>query len=265
MITISFYNNKGGVAKTTSVITTASCLVELGKRVLVVDIDPQGNCSDAAGVYDGSESQRTIFDLLMMGNRSNQMDIRNEVNKLKRFSDLHGCDVIPSNILLDGFQDQMANSINREYRLKKIISCLQQDYEYCLVDCPPSLSLLSVNALVASNFVIIPCDSSKYALMGMGNLIKKYNEIRDECNPELAILGILNTKVDGRYTTAKTSREKLAEYFGNLLFETFIPQNVAVEKSQYESLSLQSYDKKSTAYKAYQCFTKELIARVQAG
>jgi chromosome partitioning protein len=265
MITISFYNNKGGVAKTTSVITTASCLVELGKRVLVVDIDPQGNCSDAAGVYDGSESQRTIFDLLMMGNRSDQMDIRNEVNKLKRFSDLHGCDVIPSNILLDGFQDQMANSINREYRLKKIISCLQQDYDYCLVDCPPSLSLLSVNALVASDFVIIPCDSSKYALMGMGNLIKKYNEIRDECNPELAILGILNTKVDGRYTTAKTSREKLAEYFGNLLFETFIPQNVAVEKSQYESLSLQSYDKKSTAYKAYQCFTKELIARVQAG
>lgn len=265
MITISFYNNKGGVAKTTSVITTASCLAELGKRVLVVDIDPQGNCSDAAGVYDGSESQRTIFDLLMMGNRSNQMNIRNEVNKLKRFSDLHGCDVIPSNILLDGFQDQMANSINREYRLKKIISCLQQDYDYCLVDCPPSLSLLSVNALVASDFVIIPCDSSKYALMGMGNLIKKYNEIRDECNPELAILGILNTKVDGRYTTAKTSREKLAEYFGNLLFETFIPQNVAVEKSQYESLSLQSYDKKSTAYKAYQCFTKELIARVQAG
>jgi chromosome partitioning protein len=265
MITISFYNNKGGVAKTTSVITTASCLAELGKRVLVVDIDPQGNCSDAAGVYDGSESQRTIFDLLMMGNRSNQMDIRNGVNKIKRFSDLHRCDVIPSNILLDGFQDQMANSINREYRLKKIISCLQQDYDYCLVDCPPSLSLLSVNALVASDFVIIPCDSSKYALMGMGNLIKKYNEIRDECNPELAILGILNTKVDGRYTTAKTSREKLAEYFGDLLFETFIPQNVAVEKSQYESLSLQSYDKKSTAYKAYQCFTKELIARVQAG
>jgi chromosome partitioning protein len=193
------------------------------------------------------------------------MDIRNEVNKVKCFSDLHGCDVIPSNILLDGFQDQMANSINREYRLKKIISCLQQDYDYCLVDCPPSLSLLSVNALVASDFVIIPCDSSKYALMGMGNLIKKYNEIRDECNPELAILGILNTKVDGRYTTAKTSREKLAQYFGDLLFETFIPQNVAVEKSQYESLSLQSYDKKSNAYKAYQCFTKELIARVQAG
>jgi chromosome partitioning protein len=265
MITISFYNNKGGVAKTTSVITTASCLVELGNRVLVVDIDPQGNCSDAAGVYDGSDNQRTIYDLLMMGNRSGQSDVRNEVNKVKRFSDLHCCDVIPANILLDGFQDQMASSINREYRLKKLISCLQQDYDYCLVDCPPSLSLLSVNALVASDFVVIPCDSSKYALMGMGNLIKKYNEIRDECNPELAILGILNTKVDGRYTTAKTSREKLAEYFGDLLFETFIPQNVAVEKSQYESSSLQAYDKKSTAYKAYQCFTKELIARVQTG
>lgn len=265
MITISFYNNKGGVAKTTSVITTASCLVELGKRVLVVDIDPQGNCSDAAGVYDGSESQKTIYDLLMLGNRSNPLDVRNQVSEVKRFSNLHGYDVIPSNILLDGFQDQMASSINREYRFKKIISCLQQDYDYCLVDCPPSLSLLSVNALVASEFVIIPCDSSKYALMGMGNLIKKYNEIKDECNPELSILGILNTKVDGRYTTAKTSREKLAEYFGDLLFETFIPQNVAVEKSQYESLSLQTYDKKSTAYKAYQCFTKELIARVQTG
>jgi ATPases involved in chromosome partitioning len=263
MITISFYNNKGGVAKTTSTVITASCLSELGKRVLVVDIDPQGNCSDTIGVYDDLENQKTIYDLLIMGNRTNESDLIKEVNKVRRFSEFHCCDVLPSNILLDGFQDQMATAINREYRLKKIISCVQGDYDYCLIDCPPSLSLLSVNALVASDFVIIPCDSSKYALMGMGNLIKKYNEIRDECNPKLVILGILNTKVDGRYTTAKTSREKLAEYFGDLLFETYIPQNVAVEKSQYESLSLQAYDKKSTAYKAYQSFTRELIARVQ--
>lgn len=264
MITIAFYNNKGGVAKTTSVITTASCLVQFGKRVLLVDVDPQANCSDAAGVYDGSEDVKTIFDLLMIGNRYDELHFRNEINKVKRFSKELNCDVLSSNILLDGFQDQIANSINREYRLKKVLSFLRQDYDYCLIDCPPSLSLLSVNALVASNFIVIPCDSSKYALTGMGNLINKYNEIKDGCNPELAILGILNTKVDGRYTTAKTSREKLAEYFGDLLFETFIPQNAAVEKSQYESLSLQEYDKQSPAFKAYERFTKELISRVEA-
>jgi chromosome partitioning protein len=258
MVTISFYNNKGGVAKTTSVITTASCLVGLGKKVLLVDMDPQANCSDAAGVYDGSEDVLTIFDLL-----NHRLSIQ-EVKKVKRFSAELQCDVLRSNILLDGFQDQMANSINREYRLKKVLSPLQLNYDYCFIDCPPSLSLLSVNALVASNFVVIPCDSSKYALTGMGNLIKKYNEIKEECNPDLDILGILNTKVDGRYTTAKTSREKLAEYFGDLLFKTFIPQNAAVEKSQYESLSLQTYDKNSSAYKAYECFAKELISRVEA-
>lgn len=258
MVIISFYNNKGGVAKTTSVITTASCLVQLGKKVLLVDMDPQANCSDAAGVYDGSEKGATIFDLL-----THRLPVK-EVGKVKRFSGELQCDVLRSNILLDGFQDQMANSINREYRLKKIISFLKLDYDYCLIDCPPSLSLLSVNALVASNFVVIPCDSSKYALTGMGNLIKKYNEIKEECNPDLDILGILNTKVDGRYTTAKTSREKLGEYFGDLLFDTFIPQNAAVEKSQYESLALHTYDKNSSAYKAYEGFAKELISRVEA-
>ena len=264
VITISFYNNKGGVAKTTSVVTTASCLVQSGKRVLLVDVDPQANCSDAAGVYDGSEDKKTIFDLLMMGNRYDQLHFRNEINEVKCFSEELHCDVLISNILLDGFQDQIASSINREYRLKKVLALLQQDYDFCLIDCPPSLSLLSVNALVASNFVVIPCDSSKYALTGMGNLIKKYHEIKDECNPELSILGILNTKVDGRYTTAKTSREKLAEYFGDLLFDTFIPQNAAVEKSQYEALSLQAYDKNSPAYKSYKSFTKELLSRVEA-
>lgn len=264
MITISFYNNKGGVAKTTSVITTASCLVQLGKRVLLVDVDPQANCSDAAGVYDGSEDVKMILDLLMMGNRYDELSFRNEINEVKRFSKQLNCDVLCSNILLDAFQDQIANSINREYRLKKALTFLQQDYDYCLIDCPPSLSLLSVNALVASNFVVIPCDSSKYALTGMGTLIQKYNEIKDGCNPHLSILGILNTKVDGRYTTAKTSREKLAEYFGDLLFDTYIPQNAAVEKSQYEAIPLRAYDKSSPAYKAYECFTKELISRVEA-
>lgn len=257
MAVISFYNNKGGVAKTTSVITTASCLAQLGKKVLLIDMDPQANCSDAAGVYDGSEDAATIFDLL-----TQQIDLK-EVRQVICFSEVLQCHVLKANILLDGFQDKMANAINREYRLKKIVSALETEYDYCLIDCPPSISLLSVNALVASDFIVIPCDSSKYALTGMGNLIRKFNEIKEECNSTLEILGILNTKVDGRYTTAKTSREKLNEYFGELLFNTYIPQNSAVEKSQYESIPLQTYDKSSSAYKAYNLFTKELISRVE--
>jgi len=264
LVTISFYNNKGGVAKTTSTITTASCLVQMDRKVLLVDMDPQANCSDAAGVYNGSEEAQTIYNLLMLPiNQHVTPSFLNEVNKVKHFSEVLKCDVLNSNILLDGFQDQIASSINREYRLKRILSVLQHQYDYCLIDCPPSLSLLSVNALVASKYIVIPCDSSKYALTGMGNLIKKFNEIKDGCNPELTILGILNTKVDGRYTTAKTSREKLAEYFGELLFKTFIPQNAAVEKSQYESLDLLTYEKNSPAFKAYESFVKELISRVE--
>lgn len=265
MITISFYNNKGGVAKTTTAITTATCLAQTGKKVLLVDMDPQGNCSDAAGVYNGSEEAQTIFDLLTFSmNQYADPHFKEVVNSVKRYSEVACCDILNSNILLDGFQDQIANSINREYRLKKVLSIFQDRYDYCLIDCPPSLSLLSVNALTASDYIVIPCDSSKYALTGMGNLIHKYNEIKEGCNPSLDILGILNTKVDGRYMTAKTSREKLAEYFGELLFDTFIPQNASVEKSQYESQTLLAYDKKSPALKAYRMFTKELIARVEA-
>lgn len=265
MISISFYNNKGGVAKTTTAITTASCLVNIGKKVLLVDMDPQGNCSDAAGVFDGMEDAKTIYDLLMVptGHQSNPEFIH-VIKEVTRYSDTIGCDVLCSNILLDGFQDQIINTINREYRLKRVLTYVQEAYDYCLIDCPPSLSLLTVNALTASDYVVIPCDSSKYALTGMGNLINKYHEIKEGCNPDLTILGILNTKVDGRYTTAKTSREKLAQYFGDLLFDTYIPQNSSVEKSQYESQSLYTYDRNGAALKAYESFTKELIARVKA-
>jgi chromosome partitioning protein len=264
VVTISFYNNKGGVAKTTTVIATSTCLAHLQKKVLMVDMDPQGNCSDAARVDDVSEQSKTIYDLLMLSPQNYaDSNFHDAVHAVIRRSEILGCDILPANILLDGFQDQISSSINREYRLKKILATIQDTYDYCLVDCPPSLSLLSVNALTASNYIVIPCDSSKYALTGMGNLIHKYNEIKDGCNPELAILGILNTKVDGRYTTAKTSREKLAEYFGDLLFETYIPMNSAVEKSQYESSSLLSYDRNSSAFKAYQAFTEELTYRVE--
>lgn len=263
VITISFYNNKGGVAKTTTAVITASCLArQMGKKVLLVDMDPQANCSDSAGVYDGAEEAKTIYHLMLLSAGKSNV-LQEEIQKVKCYSKELQCDVLRSNILLDGFQDQMANSINREYRLKKVLSVLQNDYDYCLIDCPPSLSLLTVNALVASNYVIIPCDSSKYALTGMGNLIEKYYEIKEGCNPDLEILGILNTKVDGRYTTAKTSREKLAEYFGDLLFETFIPQNAAVEKSQYESSSLLTYSRNSPAFKAYELFARELVSRVE--
>ena len=265
MIRISFYNNKGGVAKTTTAITTASCLVDMGKKVLLVDMDPQGNCSDAAGVFDGAEDAKTIYELLMLPtSRYSDPGLTQVIKDVARYSTVLGCDVLCSNILLDGFQDQIINSINREYRLRRVLDFVQDSYDYCLIDCPPSLSLLTVNSLTASDYVVIPCDSSKYALTGMGNLIMKYHEIKEGCNPNLTILGILNTKVDGRYTTAKTSREKLAQYFGDLLFDTYIPQNASVEKSQYESQSLYTYDRNGAALKAYESFTKELIARVEA-
>lgn len=265
LVTISFYNNKGGVAKTTSVITTAFCLKQKGKRVLVVDMDPQGNCSDALGVYDGGEQAKTVFSLLTLSavEYINTNNLNELIEDVIQSSEAFGCSVLPSNILLDGFQDYVANALNREYRLKRVLSVLQDQYDYCLIDCPPSLSLLSVNALSASNFIVIPCDSSKYALTGMGNLIRKYHEIKEGCNPELDILGILNTKVDGRYTTAKTSRAKLAEYFGDLLFDAYIPQNASVEKSQYESKPLFIYDRMSPAFQAYESFVEELKLRVQ--
>ncbi|BAU26389.1 chromosome partitioning protein [Aneurinibacillus soli] len=260
MTIISLYNNKGGVAKTTTAITTASCLVQLGKRVLLLDLDPQANASDAAGI--GEEGNVSLLLELLLTSRGSDPFSMGQVDGLRRPSSIIGCDVIPASPALDQFAEQAAQGTNREFRLQTILAPLRSSYDYILIDCPPSLSLLTMNALAASDYVVIPCDSSKYALTGMSNLITKYNKIRESCNQTLEIAGILNTKVEMRAQTSRLSREKLADYFGDLLFTSYIPKSASVEKSQYAGETLLTYDRHSPALAAYQSFTKELIQRV---
>lgn len=157
MVTISFYNNKGGVAKTTTTVTSASCLAQMGMKVLLVDMDPQGNSSDAAGVFDGSEEAKTVYDLLLLPvSRYSDPRFVDLVKDITKYSATIDCEVLNANILLDSFQDQIASSVNREYRLRKVLEVVKSQYDYCLIDCPPSLSLLTVNALTASDYIVIP-------------------------------------------------------------------------------------------------------------
>ncbi|WCN37986.1 ParA family protein [Aneurinibacillus uraniidurans] len=260
MTTISLYNNKGGVAKTTTAITTASCLVQRGERVLLIDLDPQANASDAAGI-EVEEDASLLLELLLASSGSTPLSL-GQVETLLCPSPVIGCDVIPASPALDQFAEQAAQGTNLEFRLQTILAPLRSSYDYILIDCPPSLSLLTMNALAASDYVVIPCDSSKYALTGMSNLIAKYNTIRESYNPTLEIAGILNTKVEMRVQTSRLSREKLAAYFGDLLFTSYIPKSASVEKSQYANETLLTYDRHSPALTAYQSFTEELIQRV---
>ena len=261
MCVISLYNNKGGVAKTTTAITTASCLVQRGKRVLLIDLDPQANASDAAGFQQEADS---LFLNILLDSSDTRSAFFEQVAVLCQTSPIIGCDIIPASPALDQFSERVAHQTDREFRLKSILKHLRQSYDYILIDCPPSLSLLTINALTASDYIVIPCDSSKYALTGMGNLIAKYNEIRESYNKDLKIAGILNTKVEMRAHTSRLSREKLADYFGELLFTSYIPKSTSVEKSQYAGQTLLSYDRNSPALSAYQSFTEELIHRVNA-
>lgn len=253
---IAITNQKGGVGKTTTTFNLGVALAKQGKRVLVVDVDPQSNLTTYAGWYDENELKYTLTDLMEQSMNDDEIKIKESI--------LHhseNVDLIPSNLSLSALENSLTYAMSREYTLRNCLSSIKDDYDYILLDCQPSLGMLTINALASANSVIIPVQSEYFALRGMTDLFKIINKVRRQINPTLKIEGALLTLVDSRANLPKEIATQLKDNYGSILklFNTQIPRAVKTAESTSSGGSVFTYDKSGTVANAYSSFAKEVL------
>ena len=251
---IALANQKGGVGKTTTTINLAASLAALEKKVLVVDADPQANASSGLGV-DIRNVTLSIYECLVNGENANGAIVKTEVE---------GLDVIPSHIDLVGAEIEMLNLENRERILKQLLTPLKESYDYILIDCSPSLGLITVNALTAADSVIIPVQCEYFALEGISKLLNTIKIIKSKLNPSLEIEGFLMTMYDSRLRLANQIYEELKTHFGTMVFDTVIPRNTRLSEAPSHGLPAILYDPTSRGATSHLQLARELIARNRA-
>ena len=247
MRVISIFNQKGGVGKTTTVVNLASALGFNKKKVLVIDMDPQGNSTSGLGI---EEPDITVYDVL-----THEQDINNSIQKTKS----KNVDIIPANSDLCGLEIELLSVEKKEYLLKEEIGKIPQNYDFIIIDCPPSLGIMSINALVSSHSVLIPIQCEYYALEGVSQLMNTVNIIRKGLNPELEIEGVLLTMYDSRNNLSEDVKRETENYFKDKLFDTVIPRNIRLAEAPSFGESIIYYDKNSKGAIAYLSLAKELI------
>ncbi len=248
---ISLANQKGGVGKTTTAINLSAALAKAGEKVLLIDADPQANASSGLGV-DIRTLDRTIYECLVNGIDPTTAIINTRVK---------GLDIIPSHIDLVGAEIEMLNIDNRENILKGIVTPLRDKYDYILIDCSPSLGLITVNALTASDSVIIPVQCEFFALEGIAKLLNTVKIIKQKLNPGLKIEGFLLTMYDNRLRLSNQVYEEVKRHFGDLVFDTVIARNVRLSEAPSHGLSVLEYDSSSKGAKNYMALAKELLKK----
>ncbi len=249
--TISIANQKGGVGKTTTAVNLSSALARAGKRVLLVDLDPQGNATTGCGV-DKHDLVSSTYEVLL----ENQ-----PVRRALRRSAEGEFDLLPSNTDLTAAEVTLMNHPMKERRLALALRPLLSEYDYLLIDCPPSLSMLTINALVASQGVLVPLQTEYYALEGLTGLLDTIDRIRELYNPELRLEGILRTMHDPRNRLAAEVSRQLIDHFGERVFRTVIPRNVRVAEAPSHGRSVLLYDRYSRGAVSYMALASELIRR----
>lgn len=245
---ISLLNHKGGVGKTTSAINIGAGLVELGRKVLLVDLDPQANLTLSLGI---PRQKNTIYEAL-----------RGE-SDLEPFSYKPNFDVITSSLDLSGAEMELINEAGREYILKEIFSTVEDDYDYIIIDCPPSLGLLTLNALTSSQLVFIPLQTEFLALQGVAKIKQIVDKVRFRLNKELQIGGVIATMYDSRKVLNRDVVETIKKYFKEKVFHTKIRNNVALAEAPSQRKDIFSYSKSSNGAKDYLELCKEIIARLE--
>lgn len=250
---ISIVNQKGGVGKTTTAVNLGAFLAKKRKKVLIIDLDPQGNATSGYG-FDKSELENTVYDLLV-----NEEDISNVIAP----TTVKNVDMCPTNINLAGAEVELVSAISRETILKRAIEPVLDKYDYIIVDCPPSLGLLTINALAACEGVIVPIQGEYYALEGLTQLIDTINMIKKKLNPSIGILGVVITMHDRRTQLTKQVVEEVQKYFGDKVFNTFIPRNVRLAEAPSHGQTIEEYDPKSKGSLAYQALANEVVKRTK--
>ena len=247
---IALANQKGGVGKTTTAVNLGAGLANLGNRVLLVDIDAQGNATSGVGIAKSSIS-KDIYDVLVNEEPIADVILHTSHKKL---------DIAPATIQLSGAEIELTAQIARETRLLDAIKTIQDQYDFILVDCPPSLGLLTINAFTASNSILIPVQSEYYALEGLSQLLNTIQLVRKHFNPNLKIEGVLLTMYDARTNLGKQVNEEVKKYFKDRVYETIIPRNVRLSEAPSHGLPIMDYDPKSTGAKVYSQLAKEVAA-----
>ena len=248
---IAIANQKGGVGKTTTTINLSACLAEAGQKVLVVDIDPQGNTTSGFGI-DKENLENTVYEMILEETAIDNCIIKNVVENL---------DLLPSNVNLAGAEIDLIGVDNREYILKNKISSVAENYDYIIIDCPPSLTMLTVNAMTTADTVLVPIQCEYYALEGLSQLMHTIDLVKSRLNPELEMEGVVFTMYDARTNLSLQVVENVKANLKQTIYKTIIPRNIRLAEAPSHGMPINLYDPKSAGAESYRLLAEEVMHR----